>query len=101
VFATIIVQALAARPGVVKSRNALMDAAYDDQVYFDDRTIESHVKRVRNKFGQVDDTFGMIDTVYGVRCRLKESCSSREGCGRVAICPIRDLFWCHDRSLPG
>jgi two-component system response regulator ChvI len=43
----LILQALAARPGVVKSRNALMDAAYDDQVYVDDRTIDSHVKRLR------------------------------------------------------
>jgi two-component system, OmpR family, response regulator ChvI len=68
----LIVQALAARPGVVKSRNALMDAAYDDQVYVDDRTIDSHVKRVRKKFKQVDDTFEMIDTLYGVGYRFRE-----------------------------
>jgi two-component system, OmpR family, response regulator ChvI len=68
----LIVQALAARPGVVKSRNALMDAAYDDQVYVDDRTIDSHVKRVRKKFKQVDDSFDMIDTLYGVGYRFKE-----------------------------
>ena len=42
----LILQALATRPGVVKSRNALMDAAYDDQVYVDDRTIDSHIKRL-------------------------------------------------------
>jgi two-component system, OmpR family, response regulator ChvI len=60
------VQALAVRPGVVKSRNALMDAAYDDQVYVDDRTIDSHVKRLRKKFKQVDDSFDMIDTLHGV-----------------------------------
>jgi two-component system, OmpR family, response regulator ChvI len=59
----LIVQALAVRPGVVKSRNALMDAAYDDQVYVDDRTIDSHVKRVRKKFKRVDDSFDMIDTL--------------------------------------
>jgi two-component system response regulator ChvI len=69
----LIVQALAMRPGVVKSRNALMDAAYDDQVYVDDRTIDSHVKRVRKKFKQVDDSFDMIDTLYGVGYRFKES----------------------------
>ncbi len=68
----LILQALAARPGVVKSRNALMDAAYDDQVYVDDRTIDSHVKRLRKKFKQADDTFDMIDTLYGVGYRFKE-----------------------------
>ena len=46
----LILFALAQRPGVVKSRNALMDAAYDDQVYVDDRTIDSHIKRLRKKF---------------------------------------------------
>src|SRR5690606_2796490 len=46
----LILQALAQRPGVVKSRDALMDAAYDDQVYVDDRTIDSHIKRLRKKF---------------------------------------------------
>jgi two-component system, OmpR family, response regulator ChvI len=68
----LIVQALAVRPGVVKSRNALMDAAYDDQIYVDDRTIDSHVKRVRKKFKKVDDSFEMIDTLYGMGYRFKE-----------------------------
>jgi two-component system, OmpR family, response regulator ChvI len=68
----LIVQALAVRPGVVKSRNALMDAAYDDQIYVDDRTIDSHVKRVRKKFKKVDDSFEMIDTLYGVGYRFRE-----------------------------
>jgi two-component system, OmpR family, response regulator ChvI len=68
----LIVQALAVRPGVVKSRNALMDAAYDDQIYVDDRTIDSHVKRVRKKFKELDDLFDMIDTLYGVGYRFKE-----------------------------
>jgi two-component system, OmpR family, response regulator ChvI len=68
----LILQALAARPGVVKSRNALMDAAYDDQVYVDDRTIDSHIKRLRKKFNQADDSFDMIDTLYGVGYRFKE-----------------------------
>src|SRR6266699_1581663 len=69
----LILQALASRPGVVKSRNALMDAAYDDQVYVDDRTIDSHVKRLRKKFKSVDDAFDMIETLYGVGYRFKEA----------------------------
>ena len=68
----LILNALAQRPGVVKSRNALMDAAYDDQVYVDDRTIDSHIKRLRKKFKQVDDDFEMIETLYGVGYRFKE-----------------------------
>jgi two-component system response regulator ChvI len=69
----LILQALASRPGVVKSRNALMDAAYDDQVYVDDRTIDSHVKRLRKKFKAVDEAFDMIETLYGVGYRFKEA----------------------------
>ena len=69
----LILQSLAHRPGVVKSRNALMDAAYDDEVYVDDRTIDSHIKRLRKKFKLVDDDFEMIETLYGVGYRFKES----------------------------
>ena len=69
----LILQALAARPGVVKTRDALMDAAYDDQVYVDDRTIDSHIKRLRKKFKQVDDDFDVIETLYGVGYRFKEA----------------------------
>jgi two-component system, OmpR family, response regulator ChvI len=68
----LILQALATRPGVLKSRNALMDAAYDEQVYVDDRTIDSHIKRLRKKFNVADDSFNMIETVYGVGYRFKE-----------------------------
>ena len=68
----LILQALALRPGIVKSRDALMDAAYDDQVYVDDRTIDSHIKRLRKKFTQVDETFDGIETLYGVGYRFKE-----------------------------
>jgi two-component system, OmpR family, response regulator ChvI len=68
----LILQSLAARVGVVKSRNALMDATYDDQTYVDDRTIDSHVKRLRKKFREADETFDMIDTLYGVGYRFKE-----------------------------
>ena len=69
----LILQSLAQRPGVVKSRNALMDAAYDDQVYVDDRTIDSHIKRLRKKFKAVDQSFDMIETLYGVGYRFKEA----------------------------
>ena len=61
----LILEALAARPGVVKSRNQLMDAAYSDDVFVDDRTIDSHIKRLRRKFRQVDPEFSGIDTLYG------------------------------------
>src|SRR5262249_19748225 len=69
----LILQCLAARPGFVKSRDNLMDAAYDDQVYVDDRTIDSHIKRLRKKFKVVDDSFDAIETLYGVGYRYKES----------------------------
>ena len=68
----LILQALATRPGVVKTRDALMDAAYDDQVYVDDRTIDSHIKRLRKKFKQADDNFDVIETLYGVGYRFRE-----------------------------
>ncbi len=68
----LILFALAQRPGVVKSRDSLMDAAYDDQVYVDDRTIDSHIKRLRKKFKMVDDDFDMIETLYGVGYRFRE-----------------------------
>jgi two-component system response regulator ChvI len=68
----LILQALAHRPGVVKSRDALMDAAYEDQVYVDDRTIDSHIKRLRKKFKVVDPNFDVIETLYGVGYRFKE-----------------------------
>jgi two-component system response regulator ChvI len=61
----LILEALAIRPGVVKSRNQLMDAAYSDDVFVDDRTIDSHIKRLRRKFRAVDSSFSGIDTLYG------------------------------------
>jgi two-component system response regulator ChvI len=69
----LILQALAQRPGYVKSRDQLMDAAYDDQIYVDDRTIDSHIKRLRKKFRAVSDDFDAIETLYGVGYRYKES----------------------------
>ena len=61
----LILEALAARPGVIKSRNQLMDAAYPDEVYVDDRTVDSHIKRMRRKFRAVDREFSAIETLYG------------------------------------
>jgi two-component system, OmpR family, response regulator ChvI len=61
----LILEALAARPGVVKSRNQLMDAAYSEDIFVDDRTIDSHIKRLRRKFRAVDPQFAAIDTLYG------------------------------------
>ena len=68
-----ILQSLVSRPGVVKSRNSLMDAAYEDQVYVDDRTIDSHIKRLRMRFRSTDPAFDMIETLYGVGYRFKEA----------------------------
>ncbi|MCP1337237.1 response regulator transcription factor [Futiania mangrovi] len=68
----LILQALAVRPGFVKSRDQLMDAAYDDQVYVDDRTIDSHIKRLRKKFRAVDPEFSAIETLYGVGYKFTE-----------------------------
>jgi two-component system response regulator ChvI len=67
-----LLQSLVSRPGVVKSRNALMDAAYNDQVYVDDRTVDSHIKRMRKRFKSIDSEFDMIETLYGVGYRFKE-----------------------------
>jgi two-component system response regulator ChvI len=69
----LLLQSLAQRPGFVKSRDNLMDAAYDDQVYVDDRTIDSHVKRMRKKFRVIDPEFDAIETLYGVGYRYRET----------------------------
>lgn len=61
----LLLEALALRPGVIKSRNQLMDAAYPDDVFVDDRTVDSHIKRMRRKFRSVDPQFSAIDTLYG------------------------------------
>ncbi|NBR35230.1 MAG: DNA-binding response regulator [Rhodobacteraceae bacterium] len=68
----LLLQALAQRPGFVKSRDQLMDVAYDDQVYVDDRTIDSHIKRLRKKMRMVDDSFTAIETLYGIGYRYNE-----------------------------
>ncbi|MFA4994986.1 MAG: response regulator transcription factor [Bdellovibrionales bacterium] len=68
----LLVKALAARPGHVKNRDQLMDAAYGEAIYVDDRTIDSHVKRLRKKFKEIDPDFSQIETLYGVGYRYKE-----------------------------
>ncbi|AWK86238.1 response regulator transcription factor [Azospirillum thermophilum] len=68
----LLVKALAQRPGHVKSRDQLMDAAYGEHVYVDDRTIDSHIKRLRKKFKAIDPDFSQIETLYGVGYRYKE-----------------------------
>ena len=68
----LILKALAQRPGHVKNRDQLMDAAYGEHIYVDDRTIDSHIKRLRKKFKEVDDDFAQIETLYGVGYRYRE-----------------------------
>lgn len=68
----LLVKALAQRPGHVKNRDQLIDMAYGENIYVDDRTIDSHIKRVRKKFRQVDDDFNHIETLYGIGYRYKE-----------------------------
>lgn len=67
----LLVQALARRPGHVKSRDQLIDAAYGEHIYVDDRTIDSHIKRLRKKFKDVDSDFAQIETLYGVGYRYR------------------------------
>jgi two-component system response regulator ChvI len=69
----LILESLAQRPGHVKNRDQLMDQAYDDDIYVDDRTIDSHIKRLRKKFRLVDPEFKAIETLYGVGYRFSES----------------------------
>lgn len=68
----LLLQVLAQRPGFVKSRDQLVDVAYDEQVYVDDRTIDSHIKRLRKKMRTVDDEFNAIETLYGIGYRYNE-----------------------------
>ncbi len=68
----LIVKSLAFRPGHVKSRDQLMDAAYGENIYVDDRTIDSHIKRLRKKFRAVIPEFDQIETLYGIGYRYRE-----------------------------
>jgi two-component system response regulator ChvI len=67
----LLLETLATRPGYVKSRDQLIDAAYGENVYVDDRTVDSHIKRLRRKFRQIDDDFSEIETLYGVGYRYR------------------------------
>ena len=68
----LILQSLAMRPGHVKNRDQLMDAAYGEHVYVDDRTIDSHIKRLRRKLKSLDQEFNQIETLYGLGYRYKD-----------------------------
>jgi two-component system response regulator ChvI len=68
----LLLKALAQRPGHVKSRDQLMDAAYGENIYVDDRTIDSHIKRLRKKFKVIDNDFNQIETLYGVGYRYRD-----------------------------
>ncbi len=67
----LLVEALARRPGHVKNRDQLIDAAYGEHIYVDDRTIDSHIKRLRRKFKNEDEEFAEIETLYGVGYRYR------------------------------
>ncbi len=69
----LILRSLAQRPGHVKNRDQLMDAAYGEHIYVDDRTIDSHIKRLRRKFKAVDSQFAQIETLYGLGYRYREA----------------------------
>ncbi|OAN49196.1 DNA-binding response regulator [Paramagnetospirillum marisnigri] len=68
----LLLKALAQRPGHVKNRDQLIDAAYGESIYVDDRTIDSHIKRLRKKFRDVDESFSQIETLYGVGYRYSD-----------------------------
>jgi len=68
----LLLQSLAQRPGHVKNRDQLIDAAYGENIYVDDRTIDSHIKRLRKKFREIDTAFSDIETLYGVGYRYKD-----------------------------
>jgi len=68
----LLVKSLAIRPGHVRNRDQLIDMAYGENIYVDDRTVDSHIKRVRKKFKKIDDEFDKIETLYGIGYRYRE-----------------------------
>ncbi len=68
----LLLSALVQRPGHVKSREQLIETAYGEQIYVDERTIDSHIKRIRKKFKKIDETFDNIETLYGIGYKYKE-----------------------------
>lgn len=71
----LLLKSLVLHPGHVKNRDQLIDMAYGENIYVDDRTIDSHIKRVRKKFKAIDESFNQIETLYGIGYRYKEECS--------------------------
>lgn len=69
----LMLYALVEKPGMVKTRDQLIDSAYGSNVYIDDRTVDSHIKRVRRKFKEIDKDFVGIETLYGVGYRYREA----------------------------
>ena len=69
----LLIETLAKRPGLVKTRDQLIDAAYGETIYVDDRTIDSHIKRLRRKFKSFDENFDEIETIYGIGYRYKNT----------------------------
>ena len=67
-----IVAALARRPGHVKSRKQLLEQGYPHDAYVSERTVDSHIKRLRAKFAEIDPEFAAIDTVHGLGYRYRE-----------------------------
>ena len=68
----LLLKTLVAHPGHVKTRDQLMDTAYGDNIYVDDRTIDSHIKRIRKKFKNLDSSFDRIETLYGVGYKYRD-----------------------------
>ncbi|MDA9288899.1 response regulator transcription factor [Alphaproteobacteria bacterium] len=68
----LILHSLVFRPGLVKNRDQLIDIAYGETIYVDDRTIDSHIKRMRRKFRLFDKDFDRIETLYGVGYRYRD-----------------------------
>ena len=69
----LLIKSLASNPGHVKSRDQLIEAAYGETIYVDDRTIDSHIKRVRQKFKKSDKEFDRIEAVYGAGYKFSEN----------------------------
>ena len=67
----LLMKSLLNRPGAVKSRDQLMDEAYKENIYLDDRTIDSHIKRIRKKFKLLNSDFNTIQTIYGVGYKIR------------------------------
>lgn len=68
----LMIKSLAANPGHVRTRDQLINEAYGESIYVDDRTVDTHIKRIRRKFRDIDKTFNHIETLYGVGYKFKE-----------------------------